>query len=172
MFGVNQLIGFAVNTVQSLLTATTGTFGQSETANLALNGSFPHGGLKFTAPATGAVTQVKIRTITVVASGSWEARLYTNNAGSPGTQIGSSSGAQTVSADATNYTFVFGSPPSITNGTAYWIVITPVSGTPAFGVSCCNDQAGYGSGREATITAITDSLEGISDIRMEITYQY
>lgn len=155
-------------------TSTTGTFGQTQTGGAAIllvGGNDHHAGLKFTAPASGSITQVRITATAVTASGSWEARLYTNNSGSPGTQVGASSNAVSISATG-DKTFTFATPPSITSGTVYWLVITPTTGIPDFSIAYCANQASYGSGIAADITSITDTgVGGGNEIRMEITYQ-
>ncbi|MCZ8310957.1 MAG: hypothetical protein O9320_08885 [Magnetospirillum sp.] len=155
--------------VQASAVLTTGTFGVATSSAKAVSNAVGQSlGFRFDATTTGTLTSARIDVNAVVSSGSWEARLYTNNAGSPGTQIGSSSGAQTISA-AGAVTFTFGSPPSITSATTYWLVVTPTSGTPNIDVNACANQAGYGSGRNNTITSITDtSILGTEDWRVEI----
>jgi hypothetical protein len=170
MFSLIHLGGFASIVSADLQVGTTGTFGVSELGSYQVNTDNPHGGLRWTSPASGFVAQVKVKAVAVFSAGYWQARLYTNNSGSPGTQIGSSSGAQTVNTDGANYTFVFASPPSISNGVTYWMVITPASGSPAFALSACEDQPAYGSGLAASITSITAWLGG--ELRMEITYLF
>jgi hypothetical protein len=149
---------------------TTGTFAQSNASTKTIGGSAQSGGLQFTAPFTGELTTIKWSVATVNSSGDWECRLYTNNSGSPGTQIGSSTAAVTINSTG-DKTFTFTAHPGITASTVYWLVITPVSGSPSFDANACTDQAGYGSGRHSTITSITDTaISGSDEWRTEINY--
>jgi hypothetical protein len=152
--------------------STTGTFGNSSTGGGGRTVSAAGGqnlGFQFTAPASGTVTGVRITIISVSSGGNWVAKLYTNNSGSPGTQIGSDSGSVSVSGAGTSV-FTFGSPPSITNATVYWIVLAPASGSPDMTVDTCANDASYGSGRNGTITSITNSLPSSEDWRLEVDY--
>ena len=139
--------------------ATTGTFGNAESTTRTWgigSGAGDFMGFSFVAPATGVLSSVKIRSGATWAAGNLKAQLYSNSAGSPGTQIGSDSDsiAGAINSDLTN---TFASPPSISSGVTYWIVWT-ATGTGDRIMSCCTDTAGYGSGRNNTITSITDSL--------------
>jgi hypothetical protein len=155
--------------VQASVTTSTGTFAAGTIGTRTLdNANGQSLGFQFTATTTGTLTSARTGIASVTTVGSWEARLYTNNAGSPGTQVGSSSGAQTISASG-DVTFTFGTAPSIASGTTYWLVITPTSGSPSITLNTAANQAGYGSGRNNTITAITDSGFGASEeARVEI----
>lgn len=151
--------------------ATSGTTGTYSVASAGSGGralTNESGGFQFTAPATATISSVTLDIGS--GSGSFEARLYTNNAGSPSAQVGSSSGTNVISG-ASAQTFTFASPPSMTSGTLYWIVIVPVVGTPTIVLDTCANQGGYGSGRHATITSITDSGMGVGeDWRVKVTY--
>jgi hypothetical protein len=155
--------------VQAASTITTGTFGAGNIGiRIVDSANGQNLGFQFVATTTGTLGSVRTDVSSVTTSGSWEARLYTNNAGSPGTQIGVSSGAQTISAGGA-VTFTFGTPPSITSGTTYWLVVTPTSGSPSITLNTAANQAGYGSGRNNTITALTDNGFGASEeARVEI----
>ncbi len=155
--------------VQAASTTTTGTFAAGNIGTRIIdNANGQSLGFQFVATATGTLTSARTSVSSVTTAGSWEGRLYTNNAGSPGTQVGSSSNAQTISASG-DVTLTFGTPPSLTSGTTYWFVLTPTSGSPSITLNTAANQAGYGSGRNNTITAITDSGFGASEeARVEI----
>lgn len=143
--------------------ATTGGGGRSISAAAGQSG-----GVKFTAPVGGGgLSTVKINAQSVAGAGDWEARLYSDNSGSPGTQVGAASAAVTISSPG-DKTFTFASPPRVLGLGVYWVVITPNSGTPNFAADTCADDASYASGRHGTITSITDNLPSTEDFRMEI----
>lgn len=151
--------------------ATTGTWGTSASATRAMgaSGGAIHGGFQFTAAANGSLATVKLYVITVTAAGNLTVKLYSNNAGNPGTQIGSSSGAVNVTSTGEK-TWTFASPPSVVSGTAYWIVIEN-SGSVDVEFQTIANNVSYGSGRNNTITAITTTgLPSSEDWRVEIAY--
>lgn len=80
---------------------------------------------KLTATATGVADRVDIRLKnSAAATGTVIVAIYSNNAGSPGTLLASSSIAQTsVTSSYTYLTAYFMQAPDITNGTAYWVVV-------------------------------------------------
>lgn len=148
--------------------ATTGTFGQASVGGRGLGATTNNGGFQFTAPADGTITQVKVNCTDATVPATYEARLYTNNAGSPGTQIGAAWGSQIISATG-DKTFSGATAP-ILSGIVYWIVLANTVTPPNISLDTCADDAAYGSGRNSTITAITNSLPSSEDWRVEITY--
>lgn len=171
MLAVNQLSGFWVGA--PLISATTGTFGNASTGGGGRGvsaGAGLNAGFQFTAPQTGTVLQVKVNCTDATASGTYEARLYTNSVASPGTQVGVAWGSQVISATG-DRTFS-GGAAAITASTLYWIVLANTAGTPNLSFDTCTDDASYGSGRNSTITSITNGLPSSEDWRLEITYEY
>lgn len=155
------------------VTSTTGTWGNASTGvahTLEPGGSINSGGIEFEATFTGTITQVKFKTLSGTINGTWVAKLYSTTGTNPSSQIGSDSGSQAMSANNTEYTFTFASPPSVTATTRYWIVLTPASGTPQITVDNCANDASYKSGRHSTITSIADGqFTDSRDIRSEIS---
>lgn len=80
---------------------------------------------KFTTTSAGALTRLDVNLKNAAgATGTIMAALYTDNAGSPATQVGSTSIAVTSLTSSYGYiTFRFASAPILTNATVYWIVI-------------------------------------------------
>lgn len=147
---------------------TTGTFAEAEAQQINVSAATgQHAGFQFTAPASGTLSTVKITVTAVGASGDWVSKLYTNNAGSPGTQIGSDGSSLTISATG-DKTLTCAGDQVVTGGGTYWIVLSPASGTPDIDLSACVDSASYGSGRNNTITSITNGLPSSRDWRVEI----
>lgn len=148
----------------------TGTFGQSQTSTENIGGSFPYFGMKFTATSTGKVSQVKIQVTGVSVSDTAVFRLYTDSAGSPGTQIGSDSDSVNVNSTGEK-TFTFsGDDTDITSSTDYWVVFVPSTpGSISIAISVCALQAGFGSGRAGSIGGISDGSNTSLEYRIEIS---
>ncbi|HEY0220026.1 MAG TPA: choice-of-anchor R domain-containing protein [Afipia sp.] len=154
----------------SAAAATTGTFGSASAASGrsvdATNGS--RAGFQFVAPANANISTVKFNVRSVTSAGSWTAYLYTNSGSSPGTQIGTASNSQAISAPG-DVTWTFPAPPAIVSGTTYWIVLVPAATSTIF-FDTAADAAGYASGRNNTITSITNNLPSTEDWRCEVAY--
>lgn len=145
--------------VDALLTdVATGTFGVVQSTTNAMSGAAINFGIKFTATQSGYLKQASINVTAAAATSGYVARLYTNNAGSPGTQIGSDSGTVSISTTGQKDFNFTGTNAVLTAGTTYWLVFGYVSGSVNFSVSCCADQASYGSGKNNTTTSIIDNL--------------
>ena len=138
---------------------TTGTAAITQTTTRAYGtNDGVHPGFQFTATVTGMVLSTTFDVAAVVSTQTWHAELWSNNAGSPGSQIGVDSDGVSVSA-AGVATFTFATPPVITGGTVYWMVFQPGATAPdILSINCGADTAGYGSGRNTTITSIADNL--------------
>jgi hypothetical protein len=170
MLLVNQFVGFGVGS--GLTPGTTGTFAQAETGDRTWgtgSGSGDFLGFSFVPSANSLLDYAKFRFTGTVGAGNFHAELWSNSAGSPGSQIGSNSNTQ-VGATNTNITFTFAAQPSLTSGTTYWIVLVRDTGSGDCTTSCCPSQAGYGSGRNSTKTSLTDNL-GV-EWRCEIGYLF
>jgi hypothetical protein len=121
-------------------------------------------GLLFPATTAGELKQVSINVATYTASGAVVARLYKNNSGSPGDQIGGDSDSQTISATG-EYDFTWSSNiPTVAKATSYWVVLANADDTT---LNCTLDviaDAGtsYASGAHDTVTSIADGSGSFS----------
>jgi hypothetical protein len=107
----------------------------------------------------GDMVRVRCKThSTHTANGNVVARVYTNNAGSPGTQVGGDSDTVTINAGNTEFTFTWSSnTPSLSDATSYWVVLANTDTSLNTTLDCVGDQgANYASGRHDTITSISD----------------
>lgn len=121
-------------------------------------------GMRFTTVEGGGVTSVKINCTGATSGGGLDATayVYTDNAGSPGTQVGASSDEIPITSSG-DKTFTFASPPSVAAATNYWLVVSDTEGT--------NGSANIGvwadtgntnpSGIDDTITQISDHSNSI-----------
>ena len=127
-----------------------------------------HLGWKFTNTNVGTITQVKFEVKAVVTAFNCHAELFTNNAGSPGSQVGTDS--DTVNLNTTgDKTFTFATPPSVSAATDYWIVFVDESTS---GKIDCSVEATepHDNGFGDTITAIAkDTVQDIMSHRVEVT---
>ncbi|MDA0304931.1 MAG: hypothetical protein O3B76_01405 [Proteobacteria bacterium] len=136
------------------------------------NGTDDFVGLGFTAANSGTINSIKVNVNQFVAQADTvRAQLYTNNAGSPGSTIGSATPTQALSGTG-DYTFTFGTPPSITAGTFYWMVISDPDDTnyqcDFAGVAA---NASFSTGAAGTAAGISDNSGQwpTEEIKMEIT---
>lgn len=148
---------------------TTGTFSNTTDGGTGINSGIGYNwGMKLTIPASATqVDYFTVKMVSVSTGGDVVGKVYSNNAGSPGTQVGSDSDTQNVTSGV-NYTFTFGTPVPVTGGSDYWMVFAPSASNFSATIDTTGPVAGYVSGRNNTITSITD-LAG-SDTRMEIGY--
>lgn len=153
-----------------------GTFAQSGTTARAFGDGLAgrrHAGMRFTTVAAGGVTTVKMN-ITVVSVGfDAIARIYTDNAGSPGTQVGADS--DTITLTVALKTWTFATPPSLAATTNYWLVMSDVSaGSGQANIEVWADTSNTNpSGVADTITSIADHSGSIPPAgegwRIEVT---
>jgi len=131
-----------------------------------------HFGLRFTATTAGEIVRSRI----VVASTSnliafdAVAKLYSDDGGSPGVQVGPDSDTVTINA-AGVFTFNFGAPPAVAEGITYWMIFAHEAGGDGRArVSLASDQPGFGSGAADDITLIGDAtnLSASYEIRGEV----
>lgn len=148
---------------------TTGTFANTTDGGTGINSGIGYNwGMKLTIPASATqVDYFTVKMVSVSTGGDVVGKVYSNNAGSPGTQVGSDSDTQNVTSGV-NYTFTFGTPVPVTGGSDYWMIFAPSAANFSATIDTTSPVAGYVSGRNNTITSITD-LAG-SDTRMEIGY--
>tara|TARA_R110000796_G_scaffold117736_1_gene230766 strand:- start:4520 stop:6424 length:1905 start_codon:yes stop_codon:yes gene_type:complete len=147
-----------------------GTFGQSQTSTENLGGSYPYFGVKFTASVTGLIDSVKIQVTSSATGDTVNFRLYDDDGGSPGTQIGTSSDNLVISSTGEKTATFSAEDAAITLGTDYWIVFVPQTpGSISIAISACALQAGFGSGRAGSIAGISDGSNTSLEYRMAIT---
>ncbi len=146
---------------------TTGTFSLTPATAHPIVTPYIHFGFAFKPTKTGTLVSCKINVASYTSAGVYEARLYTNNAGNPGTQIGVSSGTVTINSTG-DKTFTFATPPSITSGVWHWIAFNNNSGTPNFTVSTAANDANYQSGQSPTVLALFNNLPAQKDFRVEV----
>jgi len=80
---------------------------------------------KFTTSSAGSLTRLDVNLKNASsATGTIIAAIYSDSAGSPGSQVGATSVAVTsLTASYSYVTFRFANPPTLTTSTAYWIVL-------------------------------------------------
>jgi hypothetical protein len=76
----------------------------------------------WTSGATGTLSSITCRLKRNSTSGKGRAALYADNSGSPGALIAQTNEA-TIGTSMGWVTFTFATPPSVTNGTAYWLAV-------------------------------------------------
>ncbi|WP_424630045.1 choice-of-anchor R domain-containing protein [Bradyrhizobium sp. SYSU BS000235] len=165
------------NVAPSMVGPIDGNFAQASKASITLGGSSigtgtsVFHGFRWVATGTGTIATVTINITSVAASGNVTARLYSNGSGHPGTQIGTASNTVNITG-AGNVTFTFSSPPSVTSGTTYWIVLDcSISSTANMALTTAAAIAGYDSGRNSTAVGVSPDNYGSSDtIKVQINY--
>lgn len=121
-----------------------------------------HVGLRFVSGG-GTLVQVRVKTgSTHNAAGDCVARIYTNNSGSPGIQIGGDSDTVSVNAPNTVFTFTWSfNTPTLSASTAYWCIVSNTDTTLNSTIRVVGDQgSGFASGHHDTITFISDASGG------------
>ncbi len=139
-------------------------------------GSLKHtyAGFKFRNTLTGTVNTVRAEVFSVVTGFDATARIYNDNEGSPGTQVGTTSGTLTLSGTGVK-TWTFGTPVPVNADTDYWVVLTDVSGGSGnIELAVCADQgSAYASGRDniapTNIADKSGSFPAGEDWRIEIS---
>lgn len=144
-----------------------GTMSQSS-AGLNTGNSLGRVGLKFTPIFSGTVTSAQMGKF-LASNQQWTAQLYTDNSGSPGSTIGSATGG-VLESTTLDITLTFGSPPSVTAGTTYWVVFARSVSTEV--MDTCAEVVGIVTGGHgSSATSITDGLNVIAgrDLRLGAT---
>lgn len=140
-----------------------GTFyeGTASTNALGDANTYANGGFQFVATRTGTISTVSFDVTAVGTSYNSHVEIWSDSGGSPSSQIGSDSDTIALSSTGTKtYTLT---DVSITKGSTYWAVLVDSSGGGTGDVSFqkVNEHTPpYGSGRNDTITSITDNLTG------------
>jgi len=119
-----------------------------------------YGGLQFTASQTGTLTKAGIYTDsenTNLQAADFHFELWTDSSGSPGTQVGSDSETRNMTNTNTHEIFSFSSPPSLSSGTLYWLVLVDESSNGyVYFDRITSSQPAFGSGDADTIAGLTD----------------
>lgn len=124
----------------------------------------PYGWFRFPMAQAGSITSVRIKAVTVYTAGSWIAQLCSDNgSGQPGSLVASSSPVAIEAAG--EYQFSMNAPVA---AGGWGIVLAPVSGSPALDLDACLNDAGYLSGRGASMTATMAALPNNDDWRLQI----
>lgn len=152
----------AASIVHQLLGARSeGSFAASNATNYIFGEGFTdarHIGLKFISGGSGTVSEVAIEVEVVVVPFNAVARLYSDDAGTPGTQIGGDSDVESLNTTG-EHNFVWSTnAPDLVSGTGYWVVLSDISGgSGRIELEVANDQgAGFESGRHDAITSLND----------------
>ncbi len=148
-----------------------GTFQNAQTGSGGIGDGLAGGknfGLRFTNTVAGDVAQARLNVASVTTAYNAHAGIYTDNAGSPGTQVGGDS--NTVGLTTTgDKTFTWGTKPTLAADTNYWLVFTDESTVGVVDIGICNDQGTpFLSGFSDTITSIADQLSAGNEWRFEI----
>lgn len=131
-------------------------------------------GFQWTTAYDGYLTTLRVETSSSSTTFNCRASLWTDNAGSPGTQIGSYSDTVSINAGAI-FTFTFtGSDAAISASTAYWLVFEDTSaGSGLCALRMSANDASYKQGRADTATGISDGSNGsgTDELRCEVNLQ-
>ena len=157
----------------SLQTTKDGRFDEADASQVDIGDGVAnrkHIGFQWVASTTGTISTCKIDLELVNANSDVFCQLYSENAGSPGSAIGSASDTVTLNSAPAEFTFTFATPPSVTNGTTYWMVLTDSSGSGNVRMEQAAHNASYKTGASDTITSITDGSNGTgtAELRLEI----
>ena len=128
-------------------------------------------GLRFPNAVGGVVSRVRVDVSSVSVAFNAVAAIYSDDAGSPGTQVGGNSSAVSLGA-AGVFSFTWASnAPVLDDATTYWVVITDQdAGTGNVTIQLRSGLgAAYGSGADDTIASITDAFA--NEWRIGVTVQ-
>ena len=160
-----------------LTTGEQGTFNQATAAGRdfgAGGAGHTYAGFKFRSAVADSISMIRAEVFSVVAGFDDRAQIYTDNAGSPGTQVGTNSATVTLSATGIKE-WIFATPVPVDADTSYWVVLTDITGTTGnIKLATCADQgSSFASGRDNTaVTSIADQSDAFpsaEDWRIGIT---
>lgn len=145
---------------KELVTKTIGIPGSSATTYLNINdANGRHAGFRFTMAEAGILKKIRWWDAGTSSGTYLRAMLYSDNAGSPGTLLSSSSFQLVYPSKWPDPWEFLMADYEMEDATPYWSVFeTQSSGMGTTTLRALDNQAGYGSGRNNTITAITDNL--------------
>ena len=146
------------------------------------NGSFGDGvanaqnaGFKFTTGATGGdVSEIRVE-VNTAGNFNAAAEIWTDNAGSPGAQVGGTSDSLSMNSTGEKGFTWSSNAPTLSASTTYWAVIADQSvphANSAFLDVAADQGSGFASGLSDTVTSISDASGGFgasSEWRMRIT---
>lgn len=164
----HELVGSEEEGNAAALAGVTYQFGDNATQSRSI-------GLKFTNTSAGNVRNVMFDVSSVSTAFDAVAGIYEDNAGSPGSQVGSNSDALTLNATGAKTLTWSGTGPALSAATDYWVVLTDSTGggTGEVRTELSSDQgAEFASGRSDTITSIADgtnSFDTAYEWRIRVT---
>ena len=131
-------------------------------------------GFRFTAPFDGVVLESWFTVQTHTTNGQVVAKVYTDNSGSPGAQIGSDSNTVTINSSEISHVFSWtGTLPTYNKGDKVWIVYSNVDTTLNTNIKTVADLGpDFATGAHDTITSIADgssSFPAAQDLRGLVT---
>lgn len=144
-----------------------GTFAASNASGYVLGDGVENArniGLKFQNSVAGIVAGVTIDLQAVASSFNAVARIYSDDVGQPGIQLGTDSDALALTTTG-EQTFVWSdAAPGLAEDTDYWIILSDVSGASGeVELRVANDQGSrFESGRHDVITSINDGSGAFS----------
>lgn len=153
-----------------------GTWSQSSSGDGTHQNTYDFCGLYFVPNGNGTIATVKVNcSWTHAQTGSGQVMmLYTDNSGSPGTQIGVDSDVTNVNATG-DFTFTFSTPPAIEYNVGVWMVCDGSADASYFykflNVTRQSPNISGGStasGAVTTISADSGQWGGGTDFKMEI----
>ena len=171
---LNYKFGFSYQGEQAQTFATIGTANGAQQPRRQLSaGSGVYGGVRFTAPQSSTLFYASLFEVT--GNGSYQLELWANDPATdqPLAKLAESAPRAVTSGGDAELVFSFTTPPAMTAGVAYWIIIVPLDPV-ADSLTARNVGAvvGYTSGRNNVITAMTgNSVNGTDEWKMSITYQ-
>jgi len=135
-----------------------GTAGETQTNTAELNsGVGDHGGMQFTAAASGSVVEATFQIQTVTTPGNYHVEIWSNSVNNPSAQVGSDSSSVNITTSGVK-TFTWATGPSLTSSTVYWAVLVP-EGASNVTASMCAAVSGFKSCRANVITSLNATSE-------------
>ena len=151
--------------------ATDGSFSLTNNQSYALgSGTADYGGIRFAASVGGTVTSVRAEINTLNASFNSVIQFYTDNAGSPGTQVGGDSSTLNLTTTGVKTWTWASNDPVLTAATDYWCILKDTdNGAGDARMSAQAPASGsFLSGRNNTVTSIVNDAANDRTMRFEI----
>lgn len=124
--------------------------------NSAVNCNLTYRGQRFRCNSTDTVSQATINMNAVGTATNISMEIWTDNSGSPGTKVGSTSGSISAAVGDNTCTWSSGNP-SLTSGTLYWLVVAfSVTSVSNLITTKTESDSDLITGSHGTITSITD----------------
>lgn len=165
MFVSTHYVGFGAGA--GSLPETLSTMGETHTAFN--TNSLQYYALKFTPTYGGTVTGAELGGCDSNNPAiNWSAQIYTNSAGSPGSTVGSASNGASEAAHPSTHSFTWGSPPTVSAGTTYWIVFGRATSSSKMSI-CASTGIVTGGGSSPGGISDGSNLTASSDVRASLT---